>query len=337
MYQYKTALVSVITPGWNGKYFVHRLLDSLLKQTYKYIEYIYVDDGSTDGTNEVVLSYKSKFESAGIQFTYIHKENGGVSTAVEEGLKYVNGEFLCWPEYDDWLTPNSIEKKVKYLQEHTDCAVVTSDAWLVNDKNINKPYGVLSHKNPNRYDRNHFVQALLSNSVFTAACQMCRMEKFDETHPNRHIFPSKIGPNWQILLPLYYKYNRGWIEEPLCFYYVRPDSISNGNYATIEKRKSSIYKFIEAIKETLKTIDMPVSDFEIYNNLVDNKYAIDLMQLGYAAMDREIFFKGLEYFNQKGISLPSFYSKKVKIFESDILFPLMVVLRKIKALVKIKW
>ncbi|WP_337678029.1 glycosyltransferase family A protein, partial [Hallella sp.] len=89
MYQYTKALVSVITPGWNGKDFVHRLLDSLIKQTYKTIEYIYVDDGSTDGTSEIVKAYQTRFQEAGISFNYIYKTNGGVSTAVEEGLKHV--------------------------------------------------------------------------------------------------------------------------------------------------------------------------------------------------------------------------------------------------------
>ena len=54
-------LVSLVTPGWNGKLFIHRLLDSIIAQTYRPIEYIYVDDGSTDGTAEVVKSYSEKF------------------------------------------------------------------------------------------------------------------------------------------------------------------------------------------------------------------------------------------------------------------------------------
>ena len=69
-------LVSLITPGWNGVSFVGRLLDSILNQTYPNMEYIYIDDGSTDGTKDVVLSYKEKFQKAGISFEYVYKENG---------------------------------------------------------------------------------------------------------------------------------------------------------------------------------------------------------------------------------------------------------------------
>ncbi len=77
-------LVSIITPGWNGKTFIHHLLDSILSQTYDNIEYIYVDDGSTDGTKDVVLSYKDKFESRGIPFMYVYKENGELAVPFEK-------------------------------------------------------------------------------------------------------------------------------------------------------------------------------------------------------------------------------------------------------------
>lgn len=329
-YDTLSPLVSLITPGWNGRKFTHRLLDSIIMQTYENMEYIFIDDGSTDGTKEIVLSYKEKFAERGISFKYVWKENGGVSTAIEEGLKYVNGEYLCWPEYDDWLTPDSVEKKVKFLMGHPDCAVVTSDAWLVKDPYLNHPYGVLSNHNKNRFDRNHFVQALLSDSVFTAACQMCRMDKFDETHPGRHIYPSSIGPNWQILLPLYYKYNRGWIEEPLCYYFIRPDSISNRNYATFGRRKKAIEEFIKAIKSTLNTIEMPEEDLAIYNDMLDEKYAKDRLLLGYQAMDKELFNIGIDYFVRKGKTVPKVFKKYMMIMNSNLLFKLVMVLRYLK-------
>ena len=63
--------MSLVTPGWNGRAFVHRLLDSIIAQTYRPIQYIYVDDGSTDGTAEVVEAYKDKFDQANIAFTFV--------------------------------------------------------------------------------------------------------------------------------------------------------------------------------------------------------------------------------------------------------------------------
>ena len=64
----------------------------------------------------------------------------GASSAVNEGLKRVKGDYLCWPEYDDILISDSVERKVCYLETHKDCAVATSDAWLVEDNDITKSY-----------------------------------------------------------------------------------------------------------------------------------------------------------------------------------------------------
>lgn len=290
-------LVSLITPGWNGVSFVHRLLDSILDQTYSNIEYIYVDDGSTDGTKDVVLSYEQRFKERGISFEYVYKSNGGVSSAINEGLKRVKGDYLCWPEYDDILTPDSVEKRVRYLEIHRDCAVVTADAWLVNETDITKVTGVLSYHNPNRFDRNHFVQALMTNSIFTAACHMLRMSMFDEINPNRNIYPSWIGPNWQMLLPVYYKYNRGFIESPLVYYMIRSESISH-SHTTLEQKSRAIDEYIRILKYVLGTINMPEEDRLLYNKMIDEKYSIDRMNLGLTYKDKQIFEKGYAYYSQ---------------------------------------
>ena len=295
-------LVSLITPGWNGKKFVHRLLDSILNQTYDNIEYIYVDDGSTDGTKDIVLSYERKFKERNINFLYVYKENGGVSSAVQEGLRHVNGECLGWPEYDDILLPDSIEKRVLYLETHSDCAVVSSDAWLVSENAINKPYGVLSGYNANRYDKNHFVQALLTNSIFTAACHLVRMDAFDETHPGRIIYPSWIGPNWQMLLPLYFKYERAFIDDPLVYYVVRKSSISH-SHDSLQKKLDAIEEYKRILTDTLDRIEMLESDREFYKKIMSEKYARDWMNLGFSYRNKSLFLKGYQYYQTHNLKV----------------------------------
>ncbi|MFA6582919.1 MAG: glycosyltransferase [Elusimicrobiaceae bacterium] len=271
--QYTKNLVSIVTPGWNGVAFVHRLLNSILSQTYKNIEYIYVDDGSTDGTREIILSYETKFQEAGMGFEYIFQENAGVSAALNTALKRVRGEFLCWPEYDDFLTPDSVQKKLDYLREHPACAVVTSDAWIINEKDLTKTTGLLSKKNPNRFERNQFIHLLLSNSIFVAGCHMARMKEFDDTHPARTIFPATIGPNWQMLLPLYYKYERGFIDEPLLYYLCRDSSISHNNQKSIKARLSAIASYLEILNSVLNDIPMPEDERNKYKTMVAVRYA----------------------------------------------------------------
>lgn len=294
MYNYTQNLVSLVTPGWNGKQFVHRLLDSILEQTYRPIEYIYVDDGSTDGTVDVVLSYKEKFKKANIDFKFIQRENGGICEALMTGFQHVTGEYMSCPEYDDVLLPNSVEEKVKYLKEHLDCAVVAADAWVVNDKDINNRSTLLSRKNPNRFDRNHFYQCLMSNTIFNAACYMVRMKEFDMTHPNRKILSSRSAPNQQILLPLYYKYNRGYLDNPLSLYICRNGSLSTSNHS-FEQKLTALKEYKRIILGTLQDIGMSKNDLELYKKRVEINFNKDYIELGYRYNDKSLFFNAYTY------------------------------------------
>lgn len=287
----KHPLVSIVTPGWNGKDFVHRLLDSILAQTYDNMEYIYIDDGSTDGTKSVILGYRQKFKERGIDFVYIEKENGGLCSAIQEGLQHVQGKYLCWPEYDDILLPTAIEKRVDYLENHPDCAVVTCDAWITPNNDLEHPTDILSYHNPNRFDRNHFFQLLTGNSIFTSACHMVRMDAFDETHPGRKIFQSKYGAVWQMLLPVLYNHNRGFIDEPLVKWVVRKSSVSNEKY-DLEKRIKVDEEFLAIRKAVINGIDMPSEDKDFYIRVSEFCTAKSFMKHGIIYHNKALFYRG---------------------------------------------
>lgn len=272
-------LVSLVTPGWNGVNFVHRLLDSIIVQTYRPLQYIYVDDGSTDGTADVVKEYEEKFKKAGIDFVYVHRDNGGICEALMTGFQYVQGEYLSCPEYDDVLFPESIEQRVTYLKEHEDCAVVVADAWIVPENNLSERRQLISHKNPNRFDRNHFYQCLMSNTIFNAACYMVRMQHFDETHSDRRIIPYQYGSNQQILLPLYYHWNRGFIDCPLSLLITRPSSLSKIK-PKFEEYVNRDIVYRQLLFDVLDTIDMLDDDRQFYKDRVEINVQKDFLELG---------------------------------------------------------
>lgn len=101
-------LVSVIIPNYNGEKYVEFAVNSILKQTYGNIEIIVVDDGSTDGSVNLL---RTKY---GNKIKLISKENGGVSSALNTGIKNMSGNFFVWLSHDDMLTADSIEKKLNY-------------------------------------------------------------------------------------------------------------------------------------------------------------------------------------------------------------------------------
>ena len=300
MKKYENGLVSLVTPGWNGRSFVHRLMDSIIAQTYRPIQYIYVDDGSTDGTAQIVESYSEKFRQANIDFKFIRQENAGVCGALMTGWQYVEGEYLSNPEYDDILFSNSVAKRVEYLVTHPDCAVVVADAWSVPEDNIEERKRLATNMNPNRFDRNHFCQSLMSNTLFNAACYMVRMDRFDATHPGRKILPYKYGPNQQILLPLYYYWNRGFIEEPLSLYLNRCESLGKTELVSFEEHIQRLCLYKDVINQTLEGIEMTPNDLQIYKKRVELGIQNEALDLAYRYKKYEPFIESYNYLLDSG-------------------------------------
>lgn len=98
--------VSVTVPLYNAEKYLRQCLDSLAAQTLKEIEFILVDDGSTDNSGEICDEYASKDN----RFKVIHQENGGSAAARQTGLDASTGEYIIVCDSDDWVEPYMYEK-----------------------------------------------------------------------------------------------------------------------------------------------------------------------------------------------------------------------------------
>lgn len=123
-------IVSAVVPCYNIAKRMSRFLVSLLNQTYTNLDVIFVNDGSTDSTEDCIYEYIPKYVDKGMRVRYIYQENKGLGGAINTGLKYVEGEYLIWPNPDDWLSNDSIKKKIVILQNNESIGVVTSNAFL---------------------------------------------------------------------------------------------------------------------------------------------------------------------------------------------------------------
>jgi len=124
-------LVSIVIPIYNGSRYMREAIDSALEQTYKNIEVIVVNDGSTDNTEEIALSY-------GNRIRYFSKENGGVATAVNLGIENMNGEYFAWLSHDDIYYPAKIEKQIEALYANGDMTAIVHSNYDVLDMDTGK-------------------------------------------------------------------------------------------------------------------------------------------------------------------------------------------------------
>lgn len=107
-------LVSIIIPVYKVEEYLHECIDAVLKQTYKNLQIILVDDGSPDSCGLICDQYKINDP----RIEVIHKENGGLSSARNRGLELAQGEYISFIDSDDYVSPVFIEELVNAAEEY---------------------------------------------------------------------------------------------------------------------------------------------------------------------------------------------------------------------------
>ena len=171
-------LVSIIIPVYNGADFLTQAIDSALSQTYSNIEVIVVNDGSTDGgaTESIALSYGEKIR-------YFHKENGGVSTALNLGISVMKGEYFSWLSHDDKYLPCKIQNQIDMLSENyvpdliALCGVqhINADSKLISKPKIRKGF-----KQGETIDWEDALLNLIKHGCFSGCSLLIPKKVFDQ-------------------------------------------------------------------------------------------------------------------------------------------------------------
>lgn len=133
--------ISVIVPVYKVEKYLEKCVDSILNQTYSNIEVILIDDGSPDNCGKMCDTYAEKDS----RVLVIHKENGGVSEARNEGMKAATGEYVSFVDSDDWLDSHMFEILYNRMQkEESDMSIcnflyVDEEGQPIVKENLNKP------------------------------------------------------------------------------------------------------------------------------------------------------------------------------------------------------
>lgn len=258
-------LVSIVTPCFNGEKYLERFFCSILAQTYDSIELVFVNDGSTDHTEEVVDAFRGKFEARGISFVYQVQENAGQAAALNRGLKLFTGEYMNWMDSDDEIMPEFIERKVEFMTAHPECSYCYGKAIAVNEDNPNIIINTFG-KRESRGSRDFFKDILYVRNVFFSG-YLVRTNALDHAIRNREIYSGTGGQNAQLLLPLAWYYGEpGYVEESVYKYYLRRNSHSHSQ-DTSEKVIQQLERYERILIETLERI----ADSEVQTYIADVK------------------------------------------------------------------
>lgn len=152
-------MISVIVPVYNAEKFIFKCVDSLINQTYEDIEIVLVDDGSTDGSLNILNDY-AKNDS---RIVVVHKENGGLVSAWKAGVSASKGEYLSFVDSDDWVDTNMFEELMTFSTSSEE-EVIASDYIIERNKNgILTPEYVFQPIEPGEYKGDKINECVIPN------------------------------------------------------------------------------------------------------------------------------------------------------------------------------
>ena len=245
-------LVSIITPTYEREDFIEEAVNSALGQTYKNIELLVIDDGSTDGTVDKLKQYESD-----PRFNYFYQDNQGQSTARNKGLSIAKGEFVCFLDSDNHWAKNKIEESLKLFEIYPDTDIVYANVTLIDEHGTE-----ISTENMTRHSGNISKYLLRDNCVsFNTA--MVRKKSIDEISG----FDSTLrrADDYDFWLRLSAKNKFLYVPQYWAYYRVMENQISSNKDARFEANELIMNKFISKSEHQLKSKDINQSRAYFYN------------------------------------------------------------------------
>jgi glycosyltransferase involved in cell wall biosynthesis len=188
-------LVSVIIPAYNAEKTIARTLESVLSQTYKHIEVIVVNDGSTDRTEEIVEA----FAQTDRRIRILHQPNLGATAARNCGIKSSKGEYIAPIDADDIWHEEKIQAQVEVFQ-HCGPSVGLVYSWSIIVDEMGNPLAGIAHE----YQGNVLAELIYSNFVGNGSCPLIRRSCFQNVGDfNINL---RAGQDWDMYLRIAERY-----------------------------------------------------------------------------------------------------------------------------------
>lgn len=215
-------LVSIIIPAYNAEPYIERCVESVIDQSYKNLEVIVINDGSTDSTLSLLMKFKEK--DPGIKV--ISWQNQGLSAARNLGIEVANGDFLFFLDADDWLNPTCIERLITAQQQEGSDIVVTDYMLFRMEDSKFLLHVANKDDSPKTYSVKEWFETTEHNiELFTVAWG--KLYKKDLFKNLRYPYGLKLEDNYTTYLAYLLADKITCIYEPLYTYRMNPAGITS--------------------------------------------------------------------------------------------------------------
>jgi glycosyltransferase involved in cell wall biosynthesis len=220
--------VSVLIATYNRAYIIREALESVLAQTFRDIEIVLVDDGSTDNTLEIVEAFGCD------KLRYIrHEKNRGCSAACNTAIEAARGELVAFLDSDDVWKPQYLEEQINFLQRHPELDAVFSDTEIVNGTqkipsliSLMKHFPKLLERKPHTQeyvlDKREIYLCLLEEVPIKPSALVVKKKMFEKAGNFDESWPS--GTDWDLFLRFSRVGRFGFLNRPLAVQRRTPDA-----------------------------------------------------------------------------------------------------------------
>jgi len=234
-------LVSVVMPVYNGKKHLKEAIQSILNQSFKDFEFIIINDGSTDGTEDIIKSFGDK------RIVYIkNTANRGLSTSFNIGIRLARGAYIARMDSDDISVHDRFEKQLEFMDNNPDIGIVGSSVRIINDQesDLGKAKKATKHI---EIKWASLFSTPLSHPTVMARSEVLKENQFDESMTN--------SDDYELWSRLLFQTETRFanIAEPLLLYRVTSDSFTRK--LNPEKRKVSALNTIRNLERYIELSD----------------------------------------------------------------------------------
>ncbi|XOV91153.1 MAG: glycosyltransferase family 2 protein [Bacteroidota bacterium] len=306
--------ISVIIPNYNGANYLREAIDSALNQTGVTVEIIVVDDGSTDGSREILESYGARIRT-------FYQENKGAPAARNLGWKNANAEYIKFLDSDDVLENDCCQKQIRNMNSKSE--IPFGDVKYINDSGelIDGVYKLRTQL-PNESGLAYILQNNpLTSSPLHQKSQLAKVDGFNEDLIK--------GQEWDLHLRLFlagfsFKYHQDFV------YRFRLTDNPNRYSHTALTKESPDY-FYDVFEEQVKKIQEKISNLSNYERVLLGKkywtYGRGVLREGYPNEAKRYFERAKELGGQESINGSILYRYLTRVFSPNISERLLSVIR----------
>ena len=238
--------VSVLLPVFNADRYLRLAIDSILAQTFTDFELIIINDGSTDGSRQILESYVDP------RIQLIHQANAGLPISLNRAIKLARGQYLARQDADDVSLPSRLSEQVHFLDAHPHCALLGTAAQILEVDTLTQR--TLSHPT----DNGEIQIKLLFYNCFVHSSVMMRKAALDQSgfYPED---PNKFPPeDYDLWLRIAQHGNVNNLQKVLLHYRELPHSISRTKLELMQARARlmSLHRLQELFTESVSNTDL---------------------------------------------------------------------------------